>query len=67
MVMSLKKPAPLIIRLRFVNGYTLKEIADILKMNYSTVRVMEYRALKKLKAMIIERGSERNADVDQEA
>lgn len=47
--------------------YTLKEIADILKMNYSTVRVMEYRALKKLKAMIIERGSERNADVDQEA
>ena len=67
MVMSLKKPAPLIIRLRFVNGYTLKEIADILKMNYSTVRVMEYRALKKLKAMIIERGSEGNADVDQEA
>lgn len=67
LVMRLKPPAPYIIKLRFVDGYTLKEIAEILDMKYNTVKVIEHRAFKKLKAMIIEGGNGKNADVDQEA
>ncbi len=67
MVASLKPPAPIIIRLRFGDGYSLKEIAEILNMNYSTVKVIEHRAFKQLKAMIIKGGKGRNVDMDQEA
>lgn len=56
MVMSLKAPAPYIIKLRFEMGFNLKEISDLLEMKYNTVKTIECRALKKLKAMIEERG-----------
>lgn len=56
MVSSLKPPAPYIIKLRFEMGFNLKEISDILDLNYNTVKTIEYRALKKLKVMIEERG-----------
>lgn len=56
MVSGLKPPAPYIIKLRFEMGFNLKEISDILDLKYNTVKTIEYRALKKLKVMIEERG-----------
>lgn len=53
MVNSLSPPAPAIIRMRFEAGFTLKEIAEMLEMNYNTVKTIEHRAFKALKAMII--------------
>ena len=42
----------IILNLKYIAGYEGKEIAAILKMNYSTVRTVERRALMKLKAML---------------
>lgn len=56
MIESLKPPAPEIINLRFVKGYTLKEISAMMGMNYNTVKTIEHRALEKLKKIILERG-----------
>lgn len=58
MVESLRPPAPTIIRMRFEMGFRLKEIAEMLELNYNTVKTIENRAFKKLKAMIIREGEE---------
>lgn len=55
MVNSLKSPVPEIINLHFAKGYTLKEISEMMDMNYNTVKTIVNRALKKLKKKIIER------------
>jgi len=55
MVASLDPPAPEIIRLRYVTGLSLKEIAELMKLNYNTVKTIENRARKKLRKMILER------------
>lgn len=60
MILTLKPPAPYIIKLRFEMGFNLKEISDLLNLKYNTVKTIEYRALKKLKIMIEERGYRRN-------
>lgn len=60
MINSLKAPAPYIIKLRFEMGFNLKEISDLLDLKYNTVKTIERRAFKKLKAMIEERGYRRN-------
>ena len=52
LVEQLKYPAPQIIRLRFVEGFRLKEISEMLGLNYNTVKTIEYRAFKRLKQMI---------------
>lgn len=64
MIDSLKPPAPTILQLRFAMGFNLTEIAEMMDMNYNTVKTIENRAFKKLKKMIEERG-ERN-DENQE-
>ncbi|HKM29047.1 MAG TPA: RNA polymerase sigma factor [Anaerovoracaceae bacterium] len=55
---GLADPAPQIIRLCFFDGYKLREIAEILSMNYSTIRSIHARALKKLKEQICQRMGE---------
>ncbi len=55
MVASLDPPAPEIIRLRYVTGLNMKEIAKLMKLNYNTVKTIESRARKKLRKMILER------------
>lgn len=52
MVAKLKWPAPQIIKLRFVDGFTLKEIAQMMGLKYNTVKTIEYRAFKQLKCMV---------------
>ena len=66
LVEKLKYPAPEIIRLRFVDGFTLKEIAEMLKLNYNTVKTIEYRAFKQLKMMIENegKGTDNNDDIE---
>ncbi len=56
LINSLKPPAPEILRLRFKMGFTLKEIAVILDMNYNSVKTIESRALKRLRDKIEQRG-----------
>ncbi len=58
MVASLEPPAPEIIRLRYVTGLTLKEIAKLMGLNYNTVKTLEFRARNKLRKMILERNEE---------
>lgn len=60
MVMSLKPPAPQIIHLRYMLDLKLKDIADMLGMNYNTVKTIERRALKKLKEMMNKKGEAEN-------
>lgn len=55
MVQVLKAPAPEILTLRFAKGYTLKEISEMMGINYNTMKTIERRALQKLKKMIMER------------
>lgn len=62
MVKSLKYPAPEILRLHFVEGFTLKEIGTILGIKSSTVRSIEARSYKKLKDMINEKRSGNHED-----
>ena len=62
LVEKLKSPAPEIIRLRFVEGFMLKEISEMLGLKYNTVKTIEYRAFKQLKQMIENEGQE----VDEE-
>lgn len=52
MIRSFKEPIPYIFELHFFRGYTLKEVAKILGINYNTVKTMENRALKKLKEIL---------------
>ncbi|WP_161874740.1 RNA polymerase sigma factor [Ihubacter sp. rT4E-8] len=52
MIERLKPPGSEIIKLRFGAGFKLKEIAEMLDMNYNTVKTIESRALKRLKKMI---------------
>lgn len=49
---GLADPAPQIIKLCFFDGYKLSEIAEILSMNYNTIRSIHARALKKLREKI---------------
>lgn len=58
LINSLKPPAPEILRLRFKMGFTLKEIAVILNMNYNSVKTVESRALKRLRDKIEQRGKD---------
>lgn len=53
MVERLPEPAPKVIWMRFAVGFSLKEIAELLEMNYNTVKTVERRALKKLQEMIV--------------
>jgi len=52
MIERLKPHGSEIIKLRFGAGFKLKEIAEMLDMNYNTVKTIESRALKRLKKMI---------------
>lgn len=54
MVNSLRPPAPEIIRLRYVSELRMVEIAELLKMNYNSVKTIERRARVELKRMISE-------------
>lgn len=68
MVERLPEPAPRIIWMRFAVGFSLKEIAELLEMNYNTVKTVERRAFKKLQAMIATDGAAvkgRQADADE--
>ena len=58
LVEKLKYPAPQIIKLRFVDGFMLKEISQMLGLKYNTVKTIEYRAFKQLKQMIENEGKE---------
>lgn len=54
MVNSLRPPAPEIIRLRYVSELSMVEIAELLKMNYNSVKTIERRARIELEKMIRE-------------
>ena len=64
LVEKLKYPAPQIIRLRFVDGFMLKEISEMLGLKYNTVKTIEYRAFKQLKQMIENEGKESEDDIE---
>lgn len=49
---QLKKPYHDFIVLKFVNGFSNEEIAKILEKRESSLRVMQFRALKELKKML---------------
>ena len=49
MVYDLSEPERTIIVLHFFEGYTLKEISEVLKMPLNTVKTKYYRLLEKLK------------------
>lgn len=51
---NLKSPIREIIILRFGSGFKLKEIAQVLDLNYNTVKTIESRALKKIEKRILE-------------
>lgn len=64
LVEKLKHPAPEIIRLRFVDGFMLKEISEMLNLNYNTVKTIEYRAFKQLKQMIENQASHSDDNIE---
>lgn len=51
-IMRLEPNYRQIIVLRFVNQVSHKEAADIMKLGYNNVRVLQYRALKKLRSLL---------------
>lgn len=67
LVAKLKWPAPQIIKLRFVDGFKLTEIADMMNLKYNTVKTIEYRAFKQLKHMIEQEGKGADSAEDQQA
>lgn len=58
MVAKLKWPAPQILKLRFVDGFKLTEIAQMMGLKYNTVKTIEYRAFKQLKCMVEKEGEQ---------
>lgn len=41
-----------IVRMRYLKGFSLIETAELLHMNYNTVKTVKSRALKKLREML---------------
>jgi RNA polymerase sigma factor (sigma-70 family) len=50
--MELAPPAPMILMLRFQHGFSLREIAEMLDMNYNTVKTITFRAVQQLKTRL---------------
>ena len=59
LINKLKPPAPYILYLRYARELPMTKIAELLDLNYNTVKTIEHRARKKLEKMILERSEVR--------
>jgi len=59
-LVELKESYQQILVLKYLSGFSNKEIADIIDLNEGNVRILQYRALKALRQILEERGLYRN-------
>lgn len=59
-LVHLKEPYQQVLVLKYLNGFSNQEIADIMQRNAGNIRILQYRALKALKELLEEKGLNRN-------